>query len=327
MHIEQYFQSNMALGSEVTINIAAAINNEEAESLFNKLWKQIYTFERQFSRFLPSSELSVFNRSAGLKVPISLQFKDILVAAKKMSEETDGLYNPFILPALQRAGYKKSAAPGYEDDPVDDFSNRSVVTIDRLIIEKNTASIPYGTALDLGGCGKGYLADQLRKQLNNSKILGYWISMGGDVATFGHDGDGNNWTIKIQNAENLKTAGVWSIVCPKSPYGIATSGTFHRKNQTSKIKWHHIVDPLTLKPAKTDIRLATVCANTALEADVLASCAVILGSKKAKAFLKSHGAKAALLQCKSENSKIFNNKFGASLQKKSYLNRANKIYA
>ena len=310
MYIRELSQTKLALGGNITLSIVTGMKPDEVNRLFKRLWQQVYLFERRFSRFLPMSELSTFNRSTGLQTPTTPEFRDLLKDAKRLGVETDGIYNSFILPALQRAGYTKSAASGYERDKQTDYTNRRVVGIDHLIIDDNWAQIPYGTALDMGGCGKGYLADQLGQILKNQSIQGYWLSLGGDVVTMGLDKFNNHIRLDIQNANNLSSTTDWIINCPAEHFATATSGTFKRKNQNEKKEWHHIIDPITLEPAVTDIRLATVCADTAVRADVLASCAVILGSKKAPAFLKSHGVKAALLQCVDENGVAFEKVFG-----------------
>lgn len=236
----------------------------------------------------------MFNRQAGSKQAVTQEFRDLLLAARALAHETDGLYNPFILPALQSAGYVRSRVPGHEQDPADDHSGKSVAAIEKLEIGDNWARIPYGTALDLGGCGKGYLADKLRNDLPSS-ITGYWLSFGGDIAAGGLNEDGLPWSIGIQNAadgpENIGAYTATSIC------GIATSGTTIHSGDNQGRAWHHIIDPRTLLPAETDVLLATVCDASTLRADVLASCAVILGSRRGLAFLRRRNVKAAVLQC------------------------------
>lgn len=314
MRLRELSQTKLALGGNVTIAIITEVSIEEAGKIFEDLWRQVFTFERQYSRFIPKSELTLFNRLQGVRTNISPEFKDLLTHTKNLSIETDGLFNPFILPLLQRAGYMKSVVPGFENNAKIDFSGGRLVGVDKLEIGDDWATIPYGTAIDMGGIGKGYLADQLRKTLDELPIQGYWMSLGGDVATSGKDANGNNLSLNIQSAKNLDEKSIWIVDCPIKYSAAATSGTFRRKNQFSNKTWHHIINPLTLEPAVTDIRLATVCADTATRADVLASCAVILGSKKAPNFLKKHGIKSALLQCVDDKGVAFEIKLGPRIK-------------
>ncbi len=183
----------MALGGDVTLSLVSDKPSDDISKIFDELWRYVYTFERSFSRFIPMSELSIFNRSAGVKTTISAEFRNLLLAAKDMSFKTKGIYNPFILPALQKSGYKGSAVVGYEEDPVDDFSRRHVGTVEQLEIGDDWAVIPFDTALDMGGCGKGYLADLLGTLIMSKGISNYRLSLGGDIATCGTDELGNRW--------------------------------------------------------------------------------------------------------------------------------------
>ncbi len=290
----QYYQECIALGSMTGISLVSDASPASIEALYANLWQSIFLFERQFSRFVPSSELSRLNREAGTRQFISSEFRDILLAAKTIANETDGIYNPFVLPALQASGYVHSRVPGYEQDAVDNYSNRSVVTIERLEIGDDWARIPYGTALDLGGCGKGYLADQLRTKLPKT-VTGYWLSLGGDIAAGGLDDSKEPWKITIQDARDpIQNIGTLTTT---TSCGVATSGTTVHTGKKGGKAWHHLIDPRTHEPAVTDVLLATVCDTSALRADVFASCAVILGSKEGLQFLKKHGIRAAALQC------------------------------
>lgn len=294
--VKAHHQSKLALGSDTTIVLVSDLPSTFVDDLFVQIWLKIFTFERQFSRFLPSSELSMFNKNAGIAMPISTEFSRLLLTAKLMSQKTNGLYNPFILPALQKAGYYKSFVNKYGQDQVDDYSHRAVATIDKLHVAELEATIPANTALDLGGIGKGYLADQLANIPELSKIHGYWISLGGDVIGGGLNEAGQQWRVDIQNAQDSNKTLKTVFEPETNTFSIATSGTITRRDDSAKKPWHHIIDPITLRPAETDVLLATVVAKSAVEADVFASCAVILGSGKAPEFLKAQGIESYMLQ-------------------------------
>ena len=64
--------------------------------------------ERRLSRFLPDSELSQLNRSAGEWVDVSDDLLDLLRQSMDFWRATHGLFDPSILPDLKRAGYDRS---------------------------------------------------------------------------------------------------------------------------------------------------------------------------------------------------------------------------
>jgi thiamine biosynthesis lipoprotein len=301
--MKRYFKADKALGCEVVLNLVSDKGDNEIEELFRQLWLYIFKFEKAFSRFLPGSQLSIFNKSAGLKFPITDEFKEILISAKKLALKTDGLYNPFILPALQKAGYVHSFSSGFEHDLVDDYSTKKVTDIYNLFIDDTWASIPYGTAIDLGGMGKGYLADQLSNQIKG-KTHGFWFSLGGDIVAGGCDENNKPWQIFIEDV-NIKDSMAGYVESDRaSNIGVATSSTNSRYGIRSGKKWHHIIDPRTLLPAKSDIIGATIVSESTLEADVLAKCAIILGSQKAIKFLEENKIENYCLQLSSSNQPI-----------------------
>ena len=137
-------------------------------------------------------------------MPVTPEFRDLLQVAKELSIATRGLFNPFILPALQRAGYTKSMVEEYSKDEHDDYSKLGIAEPKDLKIGDTWASIPYGSAIDMGGCGKGYLGDRLNEIMQDKELSGYWFSLGGDVVGAGQDESGNPWQVTITETDEEK---------------------------------------------------------------------------------------------------------------------------
>ncbi len=286
----RYQQSKHALGSEVMLTLVVP-GKAQAETAFVRLWAMIDAFENRFSRFREDSELAAFNARAGAPTKVSVPFHDLLSTARKMAMLTDGLYNPLILPALQRAGYKGSwpNAGGVTDAL--NYENRNLASAEDIVITRTAAAIPGDTALDFGGIGKGYLLDQLANVLHGLGIDNYWLSLGGDILCNGLDETNESWNIVIQDAHNSK-ASAGSICNRGRRLAVATSGITKRKGPG----WHHIIDPRTGRSADTDILTATVCSKSATEADVFAKCLVILGNVDSPQFMSQHNLTNVLIQ-------------------------------
>ncbi len=298
--MNRYQQSGNAVGSDIAITLLTSKN--QADLIFKELWVMIHGFEKRFSRFIVDSELSKFNRNAGSFVDISQQFSEVLKACIDQANRTDGLFNPFQLPALQKSGYKGSwPNVNYIAKNIDFSEKKSNITINDLVLQNNKAKIPKNSAIDLGGIGKGYLLDELSAFLDNKGIENYWISLGGDIICNGQDIDSRNWIVGVNDA--LDNRGIISQIENKKSkkFAIATSGTTKRKGKN----WHHIIDPQTSKPAITDILTATVVGGSAIEADINAKAIVIVGSKKCAQYIKTKQVIGALVQISDNgNSKI-----------------------
>ena len=163
-----------------------------------------------------------------------------------------------------------------------------------LEIGDTWARIPFNSALDLGGCGKGYIADLLVELLPHD-LTGYWLSLGGDVVIGGCDENHTPWQLGIQAAYSPEHD-LTTIELPVDrQYAIATSGTTHRRGTKNGKPWHHLIDPHTLQPATTNLLVVTVAAPNAIMADVFASCACLVDEASID-LLKRHGISAAVLQ-------------------------------
>jgi thiamine biosynthesis lipoprotein len=289
--MKRYQENRKALGSQALLTVI--IDDEtKAEKIFAGLWRLIDEFEARFSRFIESSETSRFNTKAGGYTTISQEFKELLEACQYLAEATDGLFNPFILPNLQREGYVGSwPTPTKYTDSIDYRDRLALPGIDKLKVKDMQARIPINSAIDFGGIGKGYLLDQLAAYLEKHGEPRYWLSLGGDIICNGLDIDSHPWFIKIQHAtEADELVGVISNKGKK--IAIATSGVTKRKGKD----WHHIIDPRTGESAETDVLNVSVVASSAASADVFAKCIVVIGSKPANDFVHEHRIKNAYIQ-------------------------------
>lgn len=289
-----HHQTRMALGSDCTLVLVTTESGSAVDRRFADLWQSIFQFERQFSRFIPDSELSRLNERSGYIVPASAQFIQLLGTARALAVSSEGLFNPFILPSLHKAGYRQSFVERYRNDPQPDYANRQVAAPADLEIGDNWVRIPFLTALDLGGCGKGYLADQLAAHPAAQSVAGFWFSLGGDIAGAGYDQSNRPWMVQVASVE--PSLPVTWYEAAADGFAIATSGPGVRRGRSNGRPWHHLIDPRSAQPSQTDVAQATVVADRAVLADVLASGAVLSGSQEAASYVRRQGARGAWLQ-------------------------------
>lgn len=92
-----------AMGSKIFIAMDTNELHLMDEALKARDWFE--EWEESFSRFRLTSELSQFNRHAGIPQKVSAPFFEVATLALSVSRETNGLINPLILNALKSAGY------------------------------------------------------------------------------------------------------------------------------------------------------------------------------------------------------------------------------
>jgi thiamine biosynthesis lipoprotein len=241
--------------------------------------QQIRDAEARFTRFLRNSELAQLNASDGRYVPVSAEMFAMLEAALWTYGESEGLVNAAVLPALLSAGYDRPFRQGLVAPAVLDPAQPPALP-EVLILDRTTrsAALAPGAALDLGGIAKGALADLLIDQLGDDAVC----NLGGDARVRGAGLEGDGWHIGL--CDRSAVALTDGAVC--------TSGTTRRRWGQSV---HHLIDPRTGLPAKTDLAEVSVVTDTALRGEVYAKCAMLLGSDAGKAFLEARGVHYALV--------------------------------
>jgi thiamine biosynthesis lipoprotein len=156
--------------------------------------------------------------------------------------------------------------------------------------------MPPGSAVDLGGFAKGWVADRAASRLG--RVAPALVEAGGDLAVSGPRADGSPWLITIADpfarAPSDPVGSVLEMLHVRGG-GVATSGRDRRRWRSGRRWMHHIVDPRTGRPAETDVLTVTVIADSASSAELAAKAVLILGSKKGLAWIERRPPLAALV--------------------------------
>ena len=286
-----------AMNSDIILaasgNDPAAINNGFIQSR-----QFINQSETRFTRFTDTSELAELNWSAGSWFQASSEMFEVIQLAYCMAVETNGLFNPAILPALKRAGYDRSMdeirTQASQMGPVEAGEMQAVVIQDirKIQLDATTKSIllPPGMQLDLGGIAKGWIAEQAARRLAivSSACA---VSAGGDMFLVNLPEGEPDWEVGLENPlapeENLAVLHVL-------PGAVATSSVTKRQWKHNGRFQHHLIDPRTGEPAQTEWLSTTVWSEQAAKAEVYAKVLLITGPGGADIFFKPQTTAAYL---------------------------------
>lgn len=295
-HLVEVRVTFAAMGSAVTLAVRAAPGQEaEAREALAREMAWFREVHRRLSRFEADSELSRLNRHAGRWCVVSPVLFSALRAARAAWEATGGLFDPSVLPALERWGYDQDwralrrggGAPDGRHAPVPDGPGGAEGEVRRA---RGSQAPPFsldpaigavrleeGVRLDLGGIVKGLAADTSVRRLMR-RFPAALVDAGGDIAAAARPGL-PPWRIALP-AGLGPGAGVVRV----RRAGVATSATARR--------WwgplgpaHHLIDPRTGRPAASGVTLVTVVAPSAAEAEVLAKAILIAGPQEAHRLL------------------------------------------
>jgi FAD:protein FMN transferase len=269
--------------------VQISINQELFANDLMPVYKIFASIEDTCSRFKEDSELSRLNQQVGKEVEISELLFSILKDALRFFEETNGVFNPGILSAIENSGYTKSIeyikGQELEGSPLLAPGVRNIQPY-KLNEEKQTVVLQ--TRIDLGGIAKGWVIDRAADLL--SKHGFGFINVGGDIRIFGNLPRPLNIGIEdpFEPAKMLSSIQV-------SVGAVATSTSMKRRWKVDGKNKHHLIDARTGEPSASTIVSATVTAPTALEADVLAKVTLLLGEADGKALIFSKKSNAVII--------------------------------
>ena len=229
------------------------------------------------TRHDPTSELSRLNADASPAVRVGPTVARALHAAASMRTMTRGLVDAGVLDA--RLAAEQGDAP---------------VPAGRWSISGDLVTRPEGTRLDLGGIGKGWLAQRALDLPGIRSLPVVLVECDGDIAV---RSDGSiPFAIQIEDPRDADPSSLAPITTLSLEYGmpvrlgIATSGTY-RQTWAGR---PHIVDPATGGAPESGVVTATVVAADAVAAEALAKVVVLRGAEAAP-MLASAGATAIAL--------------------------------
>lgn len=223
--------------------------------------------QARLTRFESESELSRLNASTGRWRPVSPTLEALLRESLAAYEASGGLVHAGVLPSLLAIGYTRTFSLGPTAPALEAVAPPPPLP-EMLEVRAGQARLASGTGIDLGGIAKGWLADRLAADLGENAL----VNLGGDLRANGDGPEGEGWPVGFAGKTVLLR-----------DQGVATSGTGRRRWGDAL---HHLIDPRTGAPARTDLSEVSVIAATASAAEVLAKTALLLGAASAEEFLR-----------------------------------------
>ncbi len=281
-----------AVGTTCAAAVAAAPQDEsEARLALGAAQEEVAACERELSRFDPASDLSRLNAAAGRWTPVGRRLVEALGLALQAREDTGGRFDPTVLPALVAAGYDCSFEL-LEERPAEQAGGWRAGTAIELDAPHGRALLEPGSAVDLGGIGKGYAARRALEAMRATcpGLAGGLVDLGGDIAVYGESPEGGPWLVAVADP---RRAGETLAALALDAGGVATSGRDARRFGPAR-SLHHLIDPETGESALGGPLTVTVVAADPAEAEIYATTLAIAGLSEAEAYVAARPELSAL---------------------------------
>lgn len=262
--------------------------------------KRMEAYEEELSFFRVGSVVSRINRLAGVApTPAGPNAYAIIQAARRMGEESEGLFDITVAPLVKQWGFNTPAAGVVPDQELK--AALELVDYRDILLDAEQRSVKLrrrGQMLDLGGIAKGYIADKIIEGYREYGIRSALINIGGNVKGMGGKGEGEPWGIGIAYPDSHSERTVGALQLENG--SVVTSGGYERGFVAGGKLYHHILNPKTGCPAETDLKSVTVVAPESMVADAFSTPLFIMGMEKGAAFAARHGVDAAFITLNDE---------------------------
>lgn len=138
---------------------------------------------------------------------------------------------------------------------------------------------------------------------------GLLLSVGGNVRATGPKPGGENWVVGIQAPGGESGAFLHTLYV--RDVSVVTSGDYQRYYTVGGVRYHHIIDPTTCRPAAYWRAVTVLCADSGL-ADALSTALFTLPQAEGQALLDRYGAEAMWVDA--SGGEVFSPGFSAYLR-------------
>lgn len=265
----------MASPCEVLSRSGRAVARAQVEAAAEEAWR----VEAKFSRYRTGNIVERINTARGAAVGVDEETAGLLDFATELHRLSEGRFDissGVLREAWTFDGSDRVPSPG------DVERVRARVGWEKAAWERPRLTLPAGMQVDFGGIGKEYAADRaalLAASLGAAPCL---VNFGGDLVAVG-DPEGAPWHVGVEAADPDPKTPARRIALARG--ALATSGDARRYLLKDGVRYGHILDPRTGWPVIGAPRSVTVAAGTCTQAGMLATLAILMGSR-AEAFLE-----------------------------------------
>ena len=223
------------------------------------------------------TNVKTINDNAGI-APVTVDDKilGMLELAQTMYDTTGGKLNIALGSVLNIWHNYREAALADDNDSNNQLPTQEELDaaaqhcdIANLIIDEDAKTVYLADpamSLDVGSVGKGYAVEQAAQAAEARGLTSALISVGGNLRAIGTKPDGSQWSGGVENpwnASEVYTAdSSYVSAVNMSDKALVTSGDYQRYFVVDGVRYHHLIDPATLWPAKYFNGVSVLCPDS-----------------------------------------------------------------
>ena len=227
MFIKHPILSGGTMGTSYSVTLSGYVSRHALNKLRTQIESELAEVNRQMSTWDAESEISRFNQSNASLV-VSEGFAMVVERALKLSESTNGAFDPTLQPLLNLWGFGSGGEERKVPTDAEIMKAKAQTGWRRLGVKADSKlwkSAP-DIQLALGAIAKGYGVDVIGQLLDENGYKNWFVEIGGEVVVHGVNPDGASWRIGIQTPTSNPIDQRLQGIVHLSSGAVATSGDY-----------------------------------------------------------------------------------------------------
>lgn len=285
-----------------TVSVVFSYKGDSAEEFKNnytavgELLSEYHKLFDIYYEYSGINNIKTVNKNAG-KAPVEVDERliDFLLYCKEVYTLTEGKTNiamGAVLKLWHDCREEATDDPSSARIPSSDSLKEASLhcNIDDLIIDKASGTVYISDpdmSLDVGAIGKGYATEKAAELLISRGVSSYVLNIGGNIRAIGEKVTGDGWVTGITNPDHTSEEQFVARVNIKN-ISLVTSGDYERFYTVEGLKYHHVIDPVTLMPASYFSSVSVFTPDSGL-ADALSTALFCMSYEDGKELVESIG--------------------------------------
>jgi len=248
----------------------------------------VRAIEQEMSKTMEGSDIYSLNRDGTYRLGADTAY--VLQTALAIAQSTQGAFNPALNPLIELWGIgerETDTVPSQSEiDALLPLTGYRDVALD----ENGTVRLIPGAGIDLGGIAKGYALDRVADNLREHGVTSALVNLGGSIAAIGEKPDGQKYRIGVRDP--MGEASEYIATVELEDAFTSTSGVYERYFIKDGIRYHHIIDSKTGRPAGSGLYACMIVSDSGILSDAYSTALFVMGAEEGLKYAEGNGIDA-----------------------------------
>ncbi len=229
-------------------------NKEEVFNTIDDIFKEYDILCDRYTEYANTNNIYYLNNTLenGEGVIIDEKLNDIISYGINAYSITSGKVNIALGNAIDLWKYYRDLGDGIPSK--EEMLSLPSTSILDIVLNGNSYTKYNDVEIDVGAYAKGYVTELVGNKLEDLGYSSYLINAGGNVKVGNHYNDGK-YKIGVENPNEKYL--VYEVVNGNN-ISVVTSGGYERYYTYNDVKYHHIIDPITLYPSNYSLGVSVI---------------------------------------------------------------------